>query len=135
MEEYKKEYYTDGVISYEHYCKEGKYHREDGPARIFYYDNIHYINRSWNKYSEGYYKDGELHRENLPALIYYHSLGQINHEHYFKAGRHHREDGPAWLCYITENKTSKRYFLNDVEYTDKDIIDNWKEFCKIQIFI
>jgi len=40
------------------YTKDGKLHREDGPA-VIYYDG-----------SQCWYKDGKCHRKNGPAVIY-----------------------------------------------------------------
>jgi hypothetical protein len=61
--------------------KEGKRHREDGPAI---------------EYSSGdkeWYKEGKLHREDGPAVEY------INgYEEWFIEGERHREDGPAIKC-------------------------------------
>lgn len=47
----KKEYYNNGNIMFEEYTLNGKKHRENEPARIWYYDN-------GNKESEYYYKNG-----------------------------------------------------------------------------
>jgi hypothetical protein len=39
MEEHKIMYYDNGNMDYEHWHKDGKLHREDGPALISYYPN------------------------------------------------------------------------------------------------
>ncbi len=50
--DYKKYYYNNGNISYEHYYLNDNYHRTDGPAYISYYKNGN-INR------EFYYLNGK----------------------------------------------------------------------------
>ena len=58
--------------------KDGKLHRENGPAVIL------------TNGSQFWYKDGKLHRENGPAIIY--SDGK---QYWFQNDKLHREDGPA----------------------------------------
>jgi len=60
------------------YFKEGKLHRENGPAVE---ESGEY--KSW-------YKEGKLHREDGPAVE--HSNGD---EFWYKEGKRHRVDGPA----------------------------------------
>ncbi len=86
----------DGV---ERYFKDGKYHREDGPA-------IKYPNGTGD-----WYLNGELHRVDGPAVKW--SDGS---EFWYLNGKPHRVDGPAmkWA-----NGTEK-YYLNDVEYSKEE---------------
>jgi hypothetical protein len=58
--------------------KNGKLHREDGPA-VVRMDG-----------SQEWRKNGELHREDGPAVVY--SFGR---QEWWKNGQRHREDGPA----------------------------------------
>lgn len=96
----KKEYYTNGNISYE----------------------IHY-------------KDELIHRDNLSAIIQYCKNVNIYFETYCKEGKVHRENGPAVIYYINGKISEEIYYLLDgKQYKDKDIIDNWEVFCKMQIF-
>ena len=67
--------YTDGS---EFYYKDGKRHRDDGPAVI------------WADGSEFYYKDDKLHRDDGPAVI-----RADGSEFYYKDDKLHRDDGPA----------------------------------------
>ena len=66
----------------------------------------------------------------------YYDNGNIMREQYYKEGKRHREDGPAYITYYGNGKiNTKFYYLNGEQYIDKDITDNWKAFCKMQIFI
>jgi hypothetical protein len=61
MEEYKVEYYDNGNKDYESWYKDGKSHREDGPAYISYdLDGSEYY-ESWylcgDTYAESTYND------------------------------------------------------------------------------
>lgn len=71
-----------GLVNYptgvQCWYKDGKRHREDGPAVIFL--NIH----------EMWYKDGKLHREDGPAIV--RSNGS---QDWYQNDVLHREDGPA----------------------------------------
>jgi hypothetical protein len=58
--------------------KNGKRHREDGPAVVF------------PDGTQEWWKNGELHREDGPAIIYSDGL-----EEWWKNEKLHREDGPA----------------------------------------
>lgn len=79
--------------------KNGKKHREDGPAH-FYVTNLQ--RNEW-------YKNGVLHREEGPAIKW--SNGD---EEWFKNGNLHREDGPAYIVYINGKKSIKDedYYIN-----------------------
>ena len=73
--------------------KEGKLHREDGPA-IEYSDGRKY-----------WYKKGKLHSINGPAIEF-----PDGRKEWYKEGKHHREDGHSieWIneprCWHLENK-------------------------------
>jgi hypothetical protein len=67
------------VISHlkeEWFDKNGRLHREDGPARICYYKN-------GNIKDESYFLNGNYHRENGPARICYYKNGNIKFKHYY----------------------------------------------------
>ena len=49
-----------------------EFHREDGPANIFYYSN-------GNVENEEYYEDGVRHRVDGPVAIYYYKNGKIHY--------------------------------------------------------
>lgn len=103
--EHKVDYYLNnsGKIRVESYYLNGKYHREDGAAQIFYYEDgtIEYL---------FYYNNGLLHNDKGAAEIYY------------------TDDDPAMI-------DEEGYWFNGKEYTDKNIIDNWVEFCKLELYL
>jgi hypothetical protein len=105
--------YVDSYDNKKWYNKDGKLHREDGPA-------IEWINgnRTW-------YFNGKLHREDGPAIEYANgdkkwyfndrchredgpAIERVNgHKGWYLNGKLHREDGPAiiycdgveyWIC-------------------------------------
>lgn len=86
----------DGVIIYH---KDGKKHRDNGPAQI----------GEWTHY----YKNGRLHRVGGPALF---GEDQVA---YYNEGHLHRIDGPA----LTVGKEEMWYFLG--LRVDKESIDAW----------
>jgi len=59
----------------EFYKLNGKRHRENGPAMIWYYEN-------GNIEIEEYYINDEYHREDGPAYIRYYKNGNISNERY-----------------------------------------------------
>lgn len=123
------DYYDSGKVHTEYHYLNGVLHREDLPAVMCYHE------RSGKRYIEEYFKAGKCHRENGPAKIVYEGNGNIQYEYYLLEGKCHREDGPAYISYYKNGKIScKAYYLNGVEYTDKYIKSNWKDFCKMQIF-
>ena len=76
MDNPKITYYSDGKIRSEQYFLNNKFHREDGPALIFY-------DKDGSICSEYYYLNGKCHRENGPAFISYYKNGKIQYENYF----------------------------------------------------
>jgi hypothetical protein len=101
------------------YYKNGKYHREYGPAYQSWYDN-------GQKRSEQYFINGKLHREDGSA--YQHWYGQKWLEAYYKNGNRHREDGPAHqYWYENGQKDIETYFINGIEYTREKWIEKLKE--------
>lgn len=62
MEEVKIQRYETGCYTKKTYYKNGKFHRETGPAIIYYEYN-------GKKYREEYYKNGKRHRSDGPAII------------------------------------------------------------------
>jgi hypothetical protein len=66
-----------GKLREEWFNKNNEYHREDGPAYIYY------NNKNGNLKYENYYINGKKHRENGPAEIWYNKNGNIEIEEYF----------------------------------------------------
>lgn len=74
----------------EEYYRDGKLHREDGPASAWDYED--------GEPSRRWALDGQLHREDGPALVVNEEI-----EAWCSHGKLHREDGPAIV--VPEGKT------------------------------
>jgi len=107
-----------------HHLKDGKHHREDGPAMIFANGD------------EEWFINGLLHREGGPAVNY------KREQTYYKNGQMHREDGPAFFkkredgleeyMWVVEGKihnlngpaiktkNQEVYMLENTQYDDKE---------------
>ena len=81
------------------YFKDGKLHRDDGPAI-----------ESINGYKE-YFKDGVTHRDDGPAVIW-----QDGGKQWIVDGKRHRLDGPAVIWAWDEFE----WWINDVEMTEEE---------------
>jgi hypothetical protein len=69
---------VQNIGTYYYYMKEGKLHREDGPAEI------------WPDGTKRWYKEGKLHRADGPAIEY-----PDGTKFWYKEGLRHRAEGPA----------------------------------------
>ena len=85
--------------------KDGKYHREDGPA-IIEKDG-----------SKAWYLNGNLNREDGPAI----ELASGS-KYWYLDGKLHREDSPA----IEYASGKKEWWVNGVEYTEEEF-NQWLE--------
>ena len=85
------------------YLKDGKAHREDGPALEFENGQLEY------------WLDGQQHREDGPALITTEGI-----ESWFRHGKLHREDGPAVDWKGTEGFENE-YYLDGESYGSKEL--------------
>ena len=103
------------------WTKNGKLHREDGPA-VIYPDGTQY-----------WFISGKLHRENGPAVIY-----PDGRQYWYINGDRHREDGPAVIYPDGE----QYWYINFHDVTnkikkwakDRDIdLDNLSEMDKMII--
>ncbi len=99
--------YPNGIQAW---YKDGKYHRDDGPAFI------------WPNGTQYWYKDGEPHREDGPAFIW-----PNGYQSWWKDGKLHREDGPA----IIRPDGYQEWYINGKDITD-DII-NWAKDRNIDL--
>ena len=79
MEEKYVTKFENGNVMIEIYSKDGKTHREDGPAHIRYYEN-------GNKNYEMWMRFGKYYREDGPAVIKYEENGDILSEEFFENG-------------------------------------------------
>ena len=102
--EYKVKVYANGN---KYWYKEGRYHREDGPAIEF---------PNGGKY---WYKEGKLHREDGPAIEYFNG-----DKEWYKEGQYHREDGPA----VEYSNGNKCWYINGKELTEEEF-NKRKESC------
>ena len=82
--------------------KNGKLHREDGPAVT--YAGI----------AEHYYIDDNLHREDGPAMTY--DTPDGSHKEWWVNGKLHRDDGPAQIL----SNGQERWFDNGMMIKPKD---------------
>jgi len=133
-------YETNGLSKSEEWFVDGKQHRLDGPAVIFYYtreDNtaMHiikqetwYINGEIQRDDGGpaircYYEDGSInverwlvsgqqHRVDGPAISAHYDNGNPRYEVWFQHGETHREDGPAVVSYYTNGEVAERIWYN-----------------------
>ena len=78
------------------FYKDGKYHREDGPAHINYSETGEILEEHW-------YINGEAHREDGPAKIYYNYNGEVVREMWCINNSYHREDD-NWLRHKADRK-------------------------------
>lgn len=94
--------------------RDGKLHREDGPAEIYYTGSGKIKYESW-------LKNGIGHRENAPAVIIYWEDGTKSKEVWKYNDKLHRTDGPAVIEYDPyENIVSKEYYIDDIKITKEE---------------
>jgi len=103
--DHKITYYEDGSKNSEYWYQNGKLHRLDGPAAI-YYDN------SSNKLSESWYQNGQLHRLDGPAVIDYYTCENY---YYINGKGLTKEQFKLYLnTYVKQIKTELNLYFNDV---------------------
>ena len=79
-------YYDNSkVISSEYWCVGGRLHREDGPARIWYYEDGRVAYKEWRL-------NGVLHREDGPVCIRYYEDGSVWYDEWYVDGKHLTKD-------------------------------------------
>jgi len=121
-----EKYYDDDeevVSCIEYYDDKNQLHREDGPARIEYYED-------GGIQKEEYYIRSKLHREGKPAVVHYGYKESVDREEFYLHNKLHRNDGPAVVdfprtictspfstspkdCVILDRK--ERYFIDGDE--------------------
>jgi hypothetical protein len=120
------------------FYKNGKLHRDKAPAKVYTNGN------------EVWYKDGLIHRDNAPAIINHIPLDFIDnidlldevqlplkcsYNVWYNKGVFHRLTGPAVESIhifkkqdqTTEKLVHKEYFINGIEYTEKEFINIMKK--------
>lgn len=113
------EYHSNGVIK----------------KQISYYTNslAKQCEMNFNEQEEKHGENGE------PWYIRWHENGIIEIEAYRVHGKFHNTKGPAIIYYDEDGRIEHiGFFLNDKEYLDKELTDNWVEYCdmleKLEIF-
>ncbi len=94
---------VQGFYNIERWYRDGKLHRDDGPAEISYFDD--------QLDEEYWYRHGKLHRKDGPAEIWY-ECGQIIKEYWCRDDKLHREDGPAEI-YYENGQIDEEYWRRD----------------------
>ncbi len=89
------------------YVKNGRFHREDGPARVC-------VKKGWSSSTKEWWVDGLLHREDGPAIEYYSGAKRFKNN-----AISHGVCGP-----VIEKK---RWFVGGMECTE----ENHEEALKI----
>jgi hypothetical protein len=97
-----------GILVKSLWCKEGKRHREDGPALEYFYNNP---DKSPLSYT--WYKDGNLHCESGPASVDFYENGTLECREWYISGKRHREDGPAIEDFSKPARPKFVYYLDN----------------------
>jgi antitoxin component YwqK of YwqJK toxin-antitoxin module len=118
-------YYWDRVkkkLKSEYWYKDSEYHRLDGPAIQYWYEN-------GQKGSEQWFEDSKYHRIDGPAVQCWYANGQKENEWWYKAGKLHRLDGPAIQEWDENgNKIREEYFINGKELTPNEFKQLHKQY-------
>ena len=92
----------------------GKFHNENGPAYINYWDN-------GNIEYQAYYINGFLHNINGPADIHFYKNGNVKMKEYYINNKMHNELGPAHIQYDENgNVDYESYYLYDIKIYSKE---------------
>jgi antitoxin component YwqK of YwqJK toxin-antitoxin module len=85
----KETFYPNGKVAYQEWYLDGKWHNEEGPARVSYYENGKVAYQEWC------FK-GDYHNEEGPARIWYDEDGNVEYQ--------------AW--YLNDKELSKQDFTS-----------------------
>ena len=96
-------YYDNGNIKYEYYYLNNEWHREDGPAKMWY-------NESGQIGAKEYWINNQLHKEDGPAMIDYYEDSKVYISCYYLNYKLHRIDGPAKVCYNKDSSIEKEEY-------------------------
>jgi antitoxin component YwqK of YwqJK toxin-antitoxin module len=97
-------FHRNGDVSYIHFYKHGKLHRENGqPAKLSFYE-YHRLR------CKMYYVEGELHREDGPAFLWYYEFSGLEFEKYFIRGMEHRNNEPAKIFYSKNGEIERKEY-------------------------
>lgn len=115
------------IISEIDYLYNGRFHRENGPAKLFLYDNgnikeeHYYRNGEFYPDSKGvtirkFFKNGALKstceqiKDNYIKITNYNKSDLKVDEKYYFNGNLHKVDGPAMIIYYNDGKTIKEQY-------------------------
>ena len=100
---YEEDEYSDGSFRREWRNASGEYHREDGPA-IIYYREDGSIEQEW------FYLNGLIHRELGSAVIYYNTYGSIIWEKFYLNGEFIGRDTKGfWALWAPLTEDKRKY--------------------------
>jgi len=126
MQIYKVYTLENGIVETDNYgdFSELTLHREDGPAKISYYNN--------GKVSlEEYWCNNKKHRLDGPAYINYDRNGIVRYVEYWLFNKKHRLGGPSDIIYNDNNIIiAEAYWINNICYY-KD--QYYKELLKLKV--
>lgn len=126
--EYTTGWYDNGVLREEEYrFSYDKRHRENGPARIFYFPSGKVMHKIW-------YNMGKPHRKNGPAVIAYYENESIKYKKWVHNDQYYRDgDRPAYISYHKNGRINQlKWFHGGVEHrTNKPAVLTFNEKGKI----
>jgi len=99
---HKQTVLSNGTVV-EAWRKDGKLHREDGPALVERYPDGTVI--------EQWYRNGKLHREDGPAWVRRYPDGTVV-ERWYRNGKRHYEGGPAWVERYPDGTVIEQWYRN-----------------------
>lgn len=108
-------YYYDGGIQSKSWYENGKKHRIDKPAAIYYCGNGRQI------IGEMWYENGKRHRINNPADIMYDDDDSIMMETWYEHGKIHRINNPASIEYCYGMIKTATWYENGIRLKHKDL--------------
>ena len=100
------------------FLTDGRLHRTDGPAQIYYIYNPSVQNKipiNTSYLIKSYYIGGLLHREDGPARMTYYD-GKLTNEVYAINGLTHRTNGPAVITYDRGKVMIEEYWVNGMKH-------------------
>lgn len=78
-------FHENGNVKYKEYYINGKFHRENGPAREKFYENGNIAHRA-------YYIHGNVHRTDGPAYEGFYENGSIKYIYFYINGKYLSEE-------------------------------------------
>jgi len=97
----------------ERYYRDGKLHRENGPAYVYRHADGTTVER--------YFRDGKRHREDGAAVVEHYAGGKTIEE-YYRDGKPHREDGPAIVRHGADGSSRDDGSIYEAYYRNGEFI-------------